>query len=178
MRENYILFATYNAEMNLRVHQAAQKLSGDELAQDRNAFFGSILGTLNHLIVGDTIWLQRIAQHPSDFPSLRIVKDWPKPAFLNQTLVKDLASWFERRIAMDQIIKQLVLEITPADLDSLLHYTSTDGASNKKPLKNILLHFFNHQTHHRGQISTLLFQVGVDVGVTDLLSLVPSVVTD
>ncbi|PRC93278.1 DinB family protein [Solimicrobium silvestre] len=175
MRENLVLFATYNAEMNLRNFHAAQKLSAEELLQDRGAFFGSIMGTLNHLIAADTIWLQRIAHHPSQFSSLLAIQDSPKPTGLNQNRFTDLASWFEHRLSLDQIIKQLVLEITEADLESILHYTRTDGVASNKRLKDVLQHFFNHQTHHRGQISTLLFQAGVDVGVTDLLSLVPNV---
>jgi len=144
--------------MNSRFYRVAQKLDAEELVQDRGAFFGSILETLNHLIVADTIWLQRMAQHPSQFPSLRIVSDWLKPGALNQILVSDLPGWLERRGKLDQIIKQFVSEITSADLESFLSYTTTEGTLNRKPFKNILLHFFNHQTHHRGQISTLLFR--------------------
>jgi uncharacterized damage-inducible protein DinB len=174
LKDSFILFASYNAKMNFRFYQAIQKLSAEQLTQDRGAFFGSILGTLNHLIVGDTIWLQRIAQHPSQFPALSATRDWVKPSTLNQALVTDLASWYERRSEMDQVIKQFVTEITLSDLESFLSYQDTKGKLNEKPFKHILLHFFNHQTHHRGQISALLFQAGVDVGVTDLLSLVAS----
>lgn len=174
MREDLILLATYNAEMNQRVYHAAQKLNAEQLTQERGAFFGSIVGTLNHLVVADTIWLQRIAQHPAHFPALRTVNGWPKPHTLSQSLVIDLASWWERRSSLDQLIKQFVLEISAADLESDLHYTSTEEKANCKPLRHILLHFFNHQTHHRGQISTMLFQAETDVGVTDLLACVPS----
>lgn len=178
MRENFILFANYNAEMNLRNYHAAQKLSAAELLADRWAFFSSIMGTLNHLIVADTLWLQRIAAHPSQFPCLRVTDDWPKPMALNQPLYMDLASWFERRSATDQLIKQLIAEISETDLKSLLFYTRTDGETSNRLLKDVLLHFFNHQTHHRGQVSTLLFQAGVNVGVTDLLSLIPNMVDE
>lgn len=174
MQTSFILLSKYNTEMNIRVHQAAQKLSSEELGRERGAFFGSILGTMNHLIVGDSIWLHRISAHPSHFSSLQKMNQWDKPSALNQVLVTDLASWSHRRRALDQIIGEFVLEVRPADLSSSLDYLSTEGIANRKPLTNILLHFFNHQTHHRGQISTMLFQAGVDVGVTDLLSFVPN----
>jgi uncharacterized damage-inducible protein DinB len=173
MIENFILFADYNAEMNARNFNAAHQLTGEELLQDRGAFFGSILGTMNHLIVADTLWLQRIASHPAQFSCLRGIARLPKPDTLNLILFTELNQWYERRVVLDQTIKSLVLEITAAELESILFYHRTDGTPANKRMKDVLLHFFNHQTHHRGQISTLLFQAGVDVGVTDLLSLVP-----
>jgi len=173
MIENFILFADYNTEMNARNFKAAQQLSGEELLKNRGAFFGSILGTMNHLIVADTLWLQRIATHPAQFSCLREISQLPKPDTLNLILYTELTQWYERRIMLDLTIQRLVVEITNAELESVLFYHRTDGTPANKRLKNILLHFFNHQTHHRGQISTLLFQAGVDVGVTDLLSLVP-----
>jgi len=175
MPENFKLLAAYNAEMNRRNFHAARQLSAEELLKDRGAFFGSILGTLNHLIVGDTLWLQRIAMHPRQFASLGTVRALPKPDMLNQILFTDLDKWFERRTLLDQCISALMEEINDSELKSVLYYNRTDGASANKKLNDILLHFFNHQTHHRGQVSTLLFQAGIDVGVTDLLSLVPNV---
>lgn len=176
MTDNFNLFAIYNAEMNTRNFKAAQQLSGEELLKDRGAFFGSILGTMNHLIVADTIWLQRIANHPSQYSCLREISQQPRPDTLDQILHTDLHQWYAHRSRLDQTIKQLVSEIRSEELSSVLYYNRTDGTPANKRLKDILLHFFNHQTHHRGQISALLFQAGVDVGVTDLLSLVPDVV--
>jgi len=175
MSEIFNLFATYNAEMNLRNFHAAQQLSNQELVKDRGAFFGSIIGTLNHLIVADTLWLQRIAHHPAQFASLREMLDIPTPTTLNLMTYTELSSWFERRTTLDQIIHRLALEIKEQHLEQVLHYKRMDGTPGSKRLRDILVQFFNHQTHHRGQISTLLFQAGVDVGVTDILSFVPDV---
>lgn len=61
------LMAAYNEWMNAKVYDAARNLPGEELVANKNAFFGSILGTLNHLVIGDTIWLKRFAIHPANY---------------------------------------------------------------------------------------------------------------
>ncbi|MBL3558547.1 MULTISPECIES: DinB family protein [Marinobacter] len=167
------LLATYNQWMNSKVYEAANRLSEQELARDRGAFFGSILGTLNHLVVADTIWLKRFATHPSCLASLREVADLPSPTSLDQILFKDLASLAEHRGWLDQKIINWIAELSDGDLDFVLSYSNIKGVAANKRYSSLVLHFFNHQTHHRGQISTLLSQAGEDVGVTDLLALLP-----
>ena len=175
MRHSFALFASYNAEMNHRAWHAAQQLSHDDLIRNRGAFFGSILGTLNHLLVGDILWLHRMATHPARFASLRAVAQFDKPASLDQVIVHDLAQWHAHRVALDQIISAFTDEINNADLESILFYNRTDGMPANKHLRDVLIQFFNHQTHHRGQVSTLLFQAGVDIGVTDIMAMIPNV---
>jgi len=80
----------------------------------------------------------------------------------------------EYRNRLDAIIERWVAELTPAHLSASLSYSNTAGVPSTLNFGGLLLHFFNHQTHHRGQASTLLFQCGVDVGVTDLLAVVPT----
>jgi uncharacterized damage-inducible protein DinB len=77
------------------------------------------------------------------------------------------------RRRLDELIAQWVTEIRPEHLNAALAYSSMAGASMRKDFGPLLQHFFNHQTHHRGQVTTLLYQSGVDVGVTDLLALIP-----
>ena len=175
MPSNFSLLARYNAEMNQRQFLAGQKLTNEELLLQRAAFFGSILGTMNHLIVADTLWLQRIAQHPKQFACLREISQRPKPSSLAQLSYTNLSDWYAQRCVLDQWIIQLTNDLSATDLQSVLHYHRTDGTPGSKFLNDVLTHFFNHQTHHRGQISTLFFQAGVDVGVTDLISLLPNV---
>lgn len=165
--------AEYNAWMNAKVYEAAGKLPADALAQQRGAFFGSILGTLNHLLVADTIWLKRFAMHPSHFAALEPVRALAMPERLDTMLFAGLEEMTLYRVWLDGVITSLADTLTDADLVSTLHYTNTKGAPFAKPLAGVLMHFFNHQTHHRGQVSTLLTQAGVDIGVTDLLVLAP-----
>jgi uncharacterized damage-inducible protein DinB len=169
------LLARYNAWMNARLYDGAAKLSPAALAQERGAFFGSLLGTLNHLVVGDTIWLQRFATHPSASRALEPMREIPRPTSLDEVVFTDLATLRGRREQLDSVISRWAAELTEADLDHVLEYTNMKGVVSRKPLHALLLHFFNHQTHHRGQATTLLSQAGVDVGVTDLLALIPDV---
>lgn len=165
--------AEYNAWMNAKVYQAAGALPSAALTEDRGAFFGSILGTLNHLLVADTIWLKRYATHPAHFAALEPVRLLAMPERLDSVLFTDLAAMTVHRVWLDGVISALADTLTEADLASTLHYTNTKGAPFAKPLSSLLMHFFNHQAHHRGQVSTLLTQAGADIGVTDLLALLP-----
>ncbi|OIQ80548.1 DinB family protein [mine drainage metagenome] len=167
------LLATYNRWMNEKVYAAAGTLSDEELARDRGAFFGSILGTLNHLVVGDTLWLQRFARHPRVGGPLAPVLALPAPAALDATVFAHLPELQRRRAELDAWIVDWIPTIGEPDLDGALAYANTKGQPQSRNFGGLLLHVFNHQTHHRGQVTTLLAQAGVDVGVTDLVALVP-----
>jgi uncharacterized damage-inducible protein DinB len=160
--------------MNDRMYEAAGKLGHDELVADKGAFFGSILGTLNHIAVADTIWLHRFAQLPAALPALAALSGFARPPSLRHTLAPDLPGLRAYRLRLDELIQRWVAELTPAHLAGTLSYANMAGAVTGKNFGALLQHFFNHQTHHRGQVSALLFQSGVDVGVTDLLAVIPS----
>jgi uncharacterized damage-inducible protein DinB len=168
------IFAEYNSSMNKSVYTAAANLDNSALHLDRGAFFGSIIGTLNHILVADTIWLKRFAQHPAQFKSLAPVQDLPSPKALNEIIHADMPLlWYQRR-ALDKTILMFVRELTDEMLATKLNYNNLKGEANSKSFGHLLLHFFNHQTHHRGQITTLFTQLGIGVGVTDLFVCIPS----
>lgn len=171
--EPFPLLASYNQWMNARLYDAAATLPHEALVADRGAFFKSVLGTLNHLVIADTIWLKRFALHPAAPAVLAQLQDTPLPAALDAMPYADLASLRQRRQWLDEIIVAWVAGLHAGDLDSTLHYRNTRGVAFRRRLGGLAMHFFNHQTHHRGQITTLLSQAGVDVGVTDLVALVP-----
>ena len=168
------LMASYNASMNASVYQAARQLPAAALGADRKAFFGSILNTLNHLVNADTIWLKRFAGHPAHERQLDAVRALPSPASLGAAGFSDIDSLWERRCWLDDLILAWTATLAEADLDQTVHYVNSLGAADKN-LFGLLMHFFNHQTHHRGQVSTLLSQQGCDIGVTDLVMLVPDI---
>lgn len=173
MKQHFELLASYNKWMNEKIYEASATLSDESLEQDRGAFFGSILGTLNHIVVGDTLWLKRFAQHPSCEVALRQVVDLPTPKSLDDLLFHQLRGLRTHRAWLDEHICKWVQELSEQDLNSVLSYRNMKGVASRKMYSSLLLHFFNHQTHHRGQVSTLLSQAGVQLGVTDLLALVP-----
>lgn len=167
------LLARYNEWMNNKLYEAAAALPAKELTADRGAFFGSLLATLNHIAVADTIWLKRIGVHPRFAAALAPVSALPTPIALDQPLFDSLAALREHRAWLDRLILDWSAGLTEADLDAVISYRRMNGEANQRQLGLLLLHFFNHQTHHRGQATTLLSQAGVDVGTTDLLLLVP-----
>jgi len=166
------LMATYNEWMNSKIYEVAGSLSDEELCVDRKAFFGSILGTLNHLVAGDTIWLQRFANHPANYATLGPIRQLAVKS-LDEWLFPNIRELSAHRAWLDQQIVQWSGAITESDLDHTLHYTSMKGVPADRNFYALLMHFFNHQTHHRGQVTTLLSQAGVDIGVTDLVVLIP-----
>jgi uncharacterized damage-inducible protein DinB len=174
MRDLFILMASYNTWMNANVYRCASELSPEALSEDRDAFFKSILGTLNHLVVADRIWLQRFAAHSDRFQALAAVRDLPKPRSLDEILFTGFEALWEHRKMLDAAIERWVQGLQEPDLAQVMCFTRMNGARECKRLDGVMLHFFNHQTHHRGQITTLLSQFGKDVGVTDLLVRLPA----
>lgn len=173
--EHIRLMAEYNRWMNRKVYETAGKLSAEQLRENRGAFFGSVLGTLNHLMVADTLWLQRFARALPSHAELDPVRQLPTPASLDETLFTELAPLAARRTLIDETILTFAHALSAEELAATLSYKSIKGLASVRGLHGVLTHFFNHQTHHRGQTTTLLSQFGLDVGVTDLLMLVPEV---
>lgn len=174
LKSNFILMADYNLWMNQNIFDAASTLSSSALLEDRGAFFSSILGTLNHILIADTIWLKRFAEHPSQFKALDYVRELQSLRTLNSVLYTELDELLNTRTKIDITIQEFTHELTDDVLLSSLIYNNTKGEPFFKKLGYLIQHFFNHQTHHRGQISTLLSQSGVDLGITDLLFLIPN----
>jgi uncharacterized damage-inducible protein DinB len=150
--------AAYNRWMNGRLHALCAELPDAERKRDRGAFFRSIHGTLNHLLLADRIWLARFRGEVFRFTSL------------DQELYADFAELRAERERTDREIDAWAGALTPAAFAGTLQYTSiVNPAPRSYPFWVAATHFFNHQAHHRGQLTTLLKQAGVDPGVTDLI---------
>ena len=152
--------ARYNRWQNRSIYGAAGTLADAQRKANRDAFFGSIHGTLNHLLFGDQIWMSRFAGTPR-----------PKAAGIPDS-VSMYESWGDlkrERTAFDEVIIGWAEKLDPAWLEGDLKWFS--GASKReltKPKGMLVAHFFNHQTHHRGQVHCLLTQCGARPGDTDL----------
>lgn len=168
------LMARYNAWMNEKAYAAAAALTPAQLVEDRGAYFRSVLGTLNHLMVADVTWLQRLATHPAARPALDDVAQLPTPRALDEILFTDLEPMRRRRTMLDAATISFAEALDEQGLDVVLSYRRISGEPMRLPLAAVLSHLFNHQTHHRGQLSTLLTQMGVDIGVTDIVAFVPA----
>ena len=172
MLEHVKLMAGYNEWMNTRLYEAASALPETEIFADKGAFFGSLYGTLNHIRLGDVIWLKRFATLAA-YPALDEVRAMPAPDGFDQRS-GDFGELRALRARLDAIIRQWAGEISEADLGLVLRYRSVNGMQFAREFGASLMHFFNHQTHHRGQATTLLSQAGIDMGPTDLVVLVPN----
>jgi uncharacterized damage-inducible protein DinB len=151
------LMAAYNKWMNLRLYTACAGIADEERKRDRGAFFRSIHGTLNHLLYGDRSWMSRFLGRDLG---------WKGPA---DELYADFGELRQAREALDGMIVQWAAGIEPAWLSEDFTYTSRiDGRTRTLKAWLLVSHLFNHQTHHRGQLTTLLSQQGIDPGVTDL----------
>ena len=173
LEQNFELMAKYNQWMNKQVYSAAAELDDLELREDRGAFFGSILGSLNHILVGDIVWLKRFAEHPKNYKSLQYLNSLSKPLVLTEILHSDFNELQKARIKMDEVIVKFSMEASEKDYELGLSFKNMKGQPFKKNFGFLVQHFYNHQTHHRGQVTTLFSQQGIDVGVTDLLALIP-----
>jgi uncharacterized damage-inducible protein DinB len=152
--------ARYNAWMNERLYAVCAALSDEERKRDRGAFFKSIHGTLNHILLADLIWLGRFEGKPFAFTSLA------------QELHSSFDELRAERTAVDARIERWAAGLTDDALAARFEFTSVVTKRTYSPaLWKVVAHFFNHQTHHRGQITALLSQAGVDYGVTDLFLL-------
>ncbi len=175
--DNYRFLARYNQWFNTKLLDAAERLTDAERNQDRGAFFGSIHHTLNHLLVADQVWLKRFRQCGQDngwqAPSLTdAVLDLPQEASLNTVLFDDWAALRAKRMQLDAAIAQWVADMPDGFAHFTMRYANSKGVQRAHPAWQALTHFFNHQTHHRGQVTALLTQAGVDPGTTDLIALV------
>lgn len=169
MKKNFELLASYNQWMNVNLYRASSQLSEEALTENKGAFFGSILGTLNHILMGDTIWLKRFSNHPALFTSLEPVRKLQEPSSLSEVIHTDFQVLKQAREKMDAVIVNFSIEATNEDYCHELEYKNTKDHEFKDSFSYLVQHFYNHQTHHRGQVTTLLNQMGVDFGVTDML---------
>lgn len=164
--------ARYNTWMNDKVYQAAAALSDEARKENRGAFFGSLHATLNHILLGDLVWLSRFADGGWDFPALSGLSFAPVQSLtgLDMELHADFAALSNERSTVDHAIQNWAeTDLTDAIIDAdLTFHHFLKQKQMTLPLSLCLSHLFNHQTHHRGQATTLLSQMGVDVGVTDI----------
>lgn len=151
--------ARYNRWANERLYAACREAGDGEVIRPRRAFFGSIHATLNHLIVGDTLWLDRLEGRP--------LCGWA----LDHRPCADMDALEEARRALDLRIVRVLDGMADADIEGdLVYRTAIDpGREMRTPRHLCWLHMFNHQTHHRGQIHDMLSQTDVPPPPLDLI---------
>jgi len=145
MLARYRMFAGYNAWCNERLYEAVEHIPDAAYRADRGAFFRSLHGTLNHLLVGDRIWMRRFTAHGE------------VPPRLDAILYDDFSRLREARRSEDARISDYIRNLSESDLTKPIRYrTFVNPQDIEQILAPALDHFFNHQTHHRGQAHALV----------------------
>lgn len=145
IKQLFEMMARYNAWANDRLYAAAAEVNHVDYRADHGAFFGSLHGTLNHLLVADRIWMHRFTG------------EGPLPAALDEILFEDFEELREARRTEDARIIGYIEGLAEPDIAATFRYrTMVNPVEITQPLAPALMHFFNHQTHHRGQAHALL----------------------
>ena len=158
VKQHFMMFAAYNAWANGRIYEAASSLTKEEFARDAGAFFKSMRGTLNHLLVTDRIWMKRFTGEgdaPAALDTILYI-DFPKLRVARQLEDKRLIEWIG-----SQSEKALAGRFT--------YMTVSDMRTISQRLAPALAHLFNHQAHHRGQAHTILTVLGKEAPSLDLI---------
>ncbi|WP_424993775.1 DinB family protein [Oceanicaulis sp.] len=141
--------AAYNTWANARLYDAATALNDFERKRDVKAYFTSLHGTLNHMLTADRIWLKRLTG------------EGDAPDRLDAVLFDQFSELREAREVEDKRLMDYASEVRADQLGDTLDYVNTRGEAKALPLGVVLTHLFNHQTHHRGQATHILRQLGV-----------------
>jgi uncharacterized damage-inducible protein DinB len=158
MKKQFVMLADYNAWVNKRLYGAAARLPDADYRADHGVFFGSLHRTLNHLLAGDRIWMRRFTGKGE------------APDRLDGILFEDFAALREARQREDRRIADYISALSEADLAGTLRYRTTRSpAEIEQELTPLLIHFFNHQTHHRGQAHGILTRIMGEAPSFDLL---------
>ncbi|MCJ8309809.1 MAG: damage-inducible protein DinB [Rhizobiaceae bacterium] len=158
MHEHFTRFAAYNRWANQRLYDAAAQLSDAQYREDCQVFFNSMQGTLNHILVADTVWMGRFQNTEHSITGL------------NDILHEDHADLTKARLEMDQRIADYVGSLDQATLEADFTYTPvTSPDPVTMQLAIALSHVFNHQTHHRGHAHAVLTRLGADAPPLDLI---------
>jgi uncharacterized damage-inducible protein DinB len=159
MKAHLQRLAAYNRWANSRLYEAAFALSESDYRRDVGAFFKSLHGTLNHLLLTDRIWLKRLTgegEHPNR---------------LDAIIYQERRALALARADEDDRISRYVASLDPALLDGRQRYANTAGKLFEDSRADILVHLFNHQTHHRGQAHGILSLCGQQPPSLDLMAM-------
>jgi len=140
----FIHFANYNIWANDKLYSTCGNLSKQAYLKERPSVFGSIHKTLNHILVADMIWMDRFLGEAT------------APKTLDAVLFEDLDGLYDARKQQDEKILDFAISLTDQLLSEILEYSDINGIPHAVPLPICLGHFFNHQTHHRGQVHGML----------------------
>jgi uncharacterized damage-inducible protein DinB len=162
------MMSLYNQRMNSQLMEHCLTLSADILNKDTHSFFPNIISYWNHILFGDLILMSRLAVNNIGDLSPLDFSEFPKPISPQDIFHTKLLDIALLRSRVDALIIHYSNNLTDEDCDRFITYTTTEGDVITKAVADITQHIFNHQAHHRGQLTCLLSQAGIDYGCMDL----------
>jgi uncharacterized damage-inducible protein DinB len=157
MNAHFSNFAAYNQWANNRLYTAAAELNKAEIEKNLDGFFSSLFHTLNHILVGDLLWMERLEGAG------------PKPDSLDTVLASDMDQLMVLRRQADKRLITLIDDLKEEQLSVFLDYKTSAGIACHDRISEIMTHLFNHQTHHRGQCHHMLSQLGKSPPPLDMI---------
>ncbi len=170
MKDIYVLLAEYNAYVNGVLYGLLEKVPPDLVTRDAGSYYGSILGLLNHVLRSDLGRLSRFRTGLQGFRSLATAAIDFDPAAAPKQLYDNLPDLWKRRKQVDDVFKAFAAELTDDALRREVTSTNQKGEQESFAVWEILLHLFNHQTHHRGQVSQILDAAGVQHDFSNIMT--------
>lgn len=164
--------ATYNKRMNVQLLAVCKQLPTKQIHKETHSFFPTIMCYWNHILFGDLIMLSRLVKSKIVHIDANILQQLPTAKAVNDTFANNLKELVNLRKIVDNIYINVTQQLTDNSYDLTINYTTSEGVILEKSVAEFLQHVFNHQTHHRGQLTCILSQMGMDYGHTDLPMLV------
>jgi uncharacterized damage-inducible protein DinB len=173
LSSNFRMLALYNQRMNKQLLAVCEQLSSEQLNKETNSFFPTIMAYWNHILFGDLIMLTRLINNGLVNVDLLVLSKLPVASSANDTFASNLKDLRLLRSTVDEIYVTITQSFTSEICSKVVRYITTEGDVLEKTVGEFCQHIFNHQTHHRGQLTCILSQFGLDFGCTDLPAIVP-----
>ncbi|MEX0337032.1 DinB family protein [Vibrio tubiashii] len=173
LSSNFRMLALYNQRMNQHLLSVCEQLSPQQLNQETHSFFPSVMAHWNHILFGDLIMLQRLVANQIHRLTPQQVDALPIAKAVDDTFVTSIEELKALRSLVDQIYIDMTKDFTAETCAKTVVHITTEGGEMRRNVGEFCQHIFNHQTHHRGQLTAILAQLGRDFGCTDLPVIVP-----
>jgi uncharacterized damage-inducible protein DinB len=161
-RDRFSLLARYNREANEKLFAILAALPAGEFSAARGSYFDSIGGILSHVISGDINWMRRFRELFGDSGTLAHTRLQPAGHGWINFQFDTLEELARERVVVDGLLIEFVASADTSRFGEVLAYSDSSGTPRRYIFRDALAHLFNHQTHHRGQVSQILDALGVE----------------
>jgi len=168
LASNFRMMSLYNQRINAQLLDCCLALPQATLEKETHSFFPNVISYWNHILFGDLILIGRLALNNIAKLSPQDLSMFPTPKSPQDIYYRNLSDIAVLRKQVDEVIRQYCINLTEEDCKKFITYNTTEGVSITKAVADVIQHLFNHQTHHRGQLTCVLSQFGVDYGCMDL----------